>query len=113
MVDDDLNSCQSVSHMLKQIGMKADWTMYGKEAVARTQYAIQMNEPYYVYLIDWMMPDMNGIETTRRIREIVGESAPIIILSAYDWSDIEDEARKAGVTDFISKPLFIGFKKNT
>lgn len=107
VVDDDLNTCQSISRMLRQIGMKSDWTMYGKEAVARTEEAIQIGEPYCVYMIDWMMPDMNGIETTRRIRKVVGDNAPIIILSAYDWSEIEDEAREAGVTDFISKPLFL------
>ena len=80
--------------------------MYGKEAVARTEEAIELGDRYEVYIIDWLMPDMNGIETARRIRKIVGDDAPIIILSAYDWGDIEEEAKNAGVTDFISKPLF-------
>ncbi len=106
VVDDDMNSCQSISHMLRQLGLKPDWTMYGKEAVERSKEAIQMKEKYQVYLIDWLMPDMNGIETTRRIRKAVGKSAPIILLSAYDWGEIEQEAKEAGVTEFISKPLF-------
>ena len=107
VVDDDLNACKSVSHMLRQMGMKSEWTMYGKEAVARTEEALQMGEKYEIYIIDWLMPDMNGIETTRRIRNLVGEDAPIIILSAYDWSEIEKEAKEAGVTDFVGKPLFL------
>ena len=106
VVDDDMNSCQSIAHMLRQFGLKSDWTMYGKEAVVRTKEAVQMKEQYQIYLIDWLMPDMNGIETTRRIRKVVGPNAPIIMLSAYDWGEIEKEAREAGVTEFISKPLF-------
>ncbi len=106
VVDDDMNSCQSISHMLRQLGLKSDWTMYGKEAVARAKEAHQIKEQYQIYLIDWLMPDMNGIETTRRIRKIVGKEPIIIMLSAYDWGEIEKEAREAGVTEFISKPLF-------
>ena len=113
VVDDDLNACQSVSKMLRQIGMRADWTMYGKEAVARTVEAMEMGEKFEVYIIDWLMPDMNGIETARQIRKVVGEDAPIIILSAYDWGDIEDEARKAGVNGFVSKPLFVSDLRTT
>ena len=106
VVDDDMNSCQSISHMLRELGLKSEWTMYGKEAVVRAKEAEQMKESYQIYLIDWLMPDMNGIETTRRIRKIVGKEALIILLSAYDWGEIEVEAREAGVTDFISKPVF-------
>ncbi len=106
VVDDDMNACQSVAQMLRQIGMRSEWTMYGKEAVARTKEALKIGDAFSVYIIDWLMPDMNGIETVRRIRREVGDEAPIIILSAYDWADIEDEAKEAGVTDFISKPLF-------
>ncbi len=106
VVDNDMNACQSTAQMLRQIGLRAEWTMSGREAVARTEEAMKLGDSFYVYIIDWLMPDMNGIETTRRIRRVVGEEVPIIILSAYDWSDIEDEARAAGVTDFISKPLF-------
>ena len=106
VVDDDMNSCQSIAHMLRQLGLKSEWTMYGKEAVVRTKEAEQLNEQFQVYIIDWLMPDMNGIETTRRIRKIVGKEPPIIMLSAYDWGDVEQEAKEAGVTEFISKPLF-------
>lgn len=113
VVDDDLNVCQSVSKMLRQIGMKADWTMYGKEAVARTVEAMEMGENFEVYIIDWLMPDMNGIETARQIRKAVGDDAPIIILSAYDWGDIEEEARNAGVNGFVSKPLFVSDLRST
>jgi len=107
VVDDDINTCQSVAHMLRQIGMRSEWTMYGKEAVIRTEEALKLDDQFHVYIIDWLMPDLNGIETVRRIRQVVGDNAPIIILSAYDWADIEEEARKAGVTDFVSKPLFL------
>ncbi len=107
VVDDDLVSCQSVSKMLRQIGMRAEWTRYGKEAVIRASEAHEMADPYEVYIVDWSMPDLNGVETVRQIRQVVGQEAPIILLSAYDLSEIEDEARAAGVTDFISKPLFL------
>ncbi len=106
VVDDDVISCQSVSKMLRELGLRSEWTMYGKEAVVRTEEALDMGDPYEVYIIDWSMPDMNGIETVRRIRGVIGKDAPIILLSAYDWTNVEDEAREAGVTDFISKPLF-------
>lgn len=106
VVDDDIISCQSVSKMLRELGLRSEWTMYGKEAVVRTEEALDIGEPYEVYIIDWSMPDMNGIETVRQIRRVIGNEAPIILLSAYDWTDVEEEARTAGVTDFISKPLF-------
>ena len=107
VADDDLHTCTSVVKMLTQIGMRADWTMYGAEAVHRAQFAIEQGDEYYAYIIDWLMPDMNGVECVRRIRSVVGDSKPIIILTAYDWSSIEEEAREAGVTAFCSKPLFL------
>ena len=107
VADDDTNSCLSVSAMLRDIGMRPDWTNYGKEAVIRAKEAKDQADEFKVYIIDWMMPDLNGIETVRRIRKIVGDDVPIIILTAYDWTDIEDEAREAGVTDFCSKPIFM------
>ncbi len=107
VVDDDVNTCVSVGKMLSTIGMRPDWTTLGKEAVIRTEFALEQNEPYSAYIIDWMMPDMNGIELVRRIRRVIGDMTPIIILTAYDWSDIEEEAREAGVTAFCSKPIFL------
>ncbi len=107
VVDDDANTCMSVSKMLRKIQMQADWTTTGKEAVLRAKEAWESGEAFAVYIIDWMMPDMNGIETVRRIRGTIGNDVPIIILTAYDSTDIEEEARKAGVTAFVSKPLFM------
>ncbi len=107
VVDDDFNTCDSVSYMLGQIGMRAEWTLSGKEAVLRTRQAVTRGDHYYVYIVDWLLPDMNGIEVTRRIRKETGEDVPIIVLTAYDWSDIENEAKEAGVTAFCSKPLFL------
>ena len=107
VVDDDFNTCDSVSCMLQQIGMRAEWTLSGKEAVLRTRQAVMRSDNYSVYIIDWLLPDMNGIEVARRIRKEVDEQVPIIVLTAYDWSDIEDEAREAGINAFCSKPLFL------
>ncbi|MBQ3860090.1 MAG: response regulator, partial [Clostridia bacterium] len=88
VADDDTNSCLSVCAMLREIGMRPDWTNYGKEAVIRAKEALESADEFKVYIIDWIMPDMNGIETVRRIRSVIGNSAPIIILTAYDWTDI-------------------------
>ena len=107
VADDDSTTAVSVAKMLGEIGMRADWTLTGKEAVLRTQVAKEENNSYAAYIIDWLMPDMNGIETVRRIRHIIGDETPIIVLTAYDFSSIEEEAREAGVTAFCSKPLFM------
>ncbi len=107
VADDDTNTCLSVCSMLREIGMRPDWTNYGKEAVIRAREALEQADEFRVYIIDWLMPDLNGIETVRRIRKVIGDSVPIIILTAYDWADIEEEARNAGVTAFCSKPLFM------
>lgn len=106
VVDDDSNTCISITKMIRDIGMRDEWCTSGKEAVIRASEATQIGDGFKLYVIDWLMPDMNGIETTRRIRKVIGDEAPIIILTAYDWSDVEDEAKEAGVTSFISKPLF-------
>ena len=106
VVDDELDACVSVSKMLKDISMRSEWCSSGKEAVFRAQTAFEEGDNFSVYIIDWLMPDMNGIETARRIRNVVGEFIPIIILTAYDWAEIEEEAREAGVTGFVSKPMF-------
>lgn len=107
VADDDSNTAISVSRMVQEIGMRSEWTLSGKEAVLRTKVAVEQGDEFGTYIIDWMMPDLNGIETVRRIRKLIGESKPIIILTAYDWADIEQEAREAGVTAFCSKPLFM------
>ena len=107
VVDDDLNTCRSVSKMLRDIKMRPDWTASGKEAVIRAQDAAEMKDEYQVYIIDYLMPDMNGIETVRMIRKVISAEVPIIVLTAYDWADFEYEARQAGVTAFVSKPLFM------
>lgn len=107
VIDDDCSCCESVAHMLTQIGMRAEWTTSGKEAVYRAKSAKGEGDPYHTYIIDWQMPEMSGIETCRRIREAIGDDAPIIILTAYDWTEIEQEAIKAGVTAFCAKPLFM------
>ena len=107
VVDDDTDTCISVCSMLRTMGMRPDWTSLGKEAVIRTQEAMRQSDPFSVYIIDWKMPDMNGVEVTRRIRKIVGGDAAIIILTAYDWADIEEEAKEAGVNSFCAKPIFL------
>ncbi len=107
VVDDDLNVCDSVSRMLKSIGLRSEWTTSGREAVYRARSAHDEGDPYHTYIIDWQMPETSGIETARRIRGVVGDDAPIVILTAYDWSDIEEEAKAAGVTAFCAKPLFM------
>ena len=107
VVDDDMNTCRSVSKMLRDIQMRPDWTASGKEAIVRAQDAADMQDEYKVYIIDYLMPDMNGIETVRRIRKVISEDVPIIVLTAYDWADFEYEAREAGVTAFVSKPIFM------
>ncbi len=107
VVDDDFNTCDSVSYMLGQIGLRAEWTLSGKEAVLRTKQASMRKDGYLVYIIDWRLPDMNGIEVTRRVRQVMGDNVPVIVLTAYDWSEIEEEAKEAGVTAFCSKPLFM------
>ena len=107
VADDDTNTCLSVSTMLSKIGMRPEWTISGKEAVIRTKYAVEQGDAFSVYIIDWLIPDMNGIEVVRQIRKVIGKSCPIIILTAYDWTDIEEEARAAGVTAFCEKPLFL------
>lgn len=113
VVDDDLDACLSVSRMLKDISMRSEWCSSGKEAVFRAQAAFNEGDNFSVYIIDWLMPDMNGIETARRIRKVVGDFTPIIILTAYDWAEIEQEAYEAGVTAFVNKPLFMSDLKKT
>ncbi|RGC51164.1 response regulator [Coprococcus catus] len=112
VVDDDFNTCDSVTKMLVRVGMRSEWTLSGKEAVLRARQSVELGDAFHAYIIDWRLPDMNGIEVTRQIRSL-GDDTPIIILTAYDWSDIEVEARAAGVTAFCAKPLFMSDIRET
>lgn len=106
VADDDPDACVSACEILEGIGMNAEWVLNGKEAVARTMEAHAEQKDYAVVILDWKMPEQDGVETAREIRRQVGDSVPIIVLSAYDWSDIEAQAREAGIQVFIEKPLF-------
>ena len=112
VVDDDLNTCDSVSKMLRQIGLRSEWTTSGREAVYRANASEEEGDPYHTYIVDWHMPEMSGVETARKIRQVVKSGTPIIILTAYDWMDIEEEAREAGITAFCAKPLFMSDLKS-
>ena len=112
VVDDDFNTCDSVTKMLVKVGMRSEWTLSGREAVLRARQSMELGDAFHAYIIDWRLPDMNGIEVTRQIRSL-GDDTPIIILTAYDWSDIEVEARAAGVTAFCAKPLFMSDIRET
>lgn len=112
VVDDDFNTCDSVSKMLKQIGLRSEWTTSGREAAYRAKAAYEEGDSYHTYIIDWQMPELSGVETAKKIRKAVGDEAPIIILTAYDWTDIEEEAKEAGITAFCAKPLFMSDLKS-
>ena len=112
VIDDDFNTCDSVTKMLAKVGMRSEWTLSGKEAVLRARQSMELGDAFHAYIIDWRLPDMNGIEVTRQIRSL-GDDTPIIILTAYDWSDIEVEARAAGVNAFCAKPLFMSDIRET
>lgn len=112
VIDDDFNTCDSVTKMLAKVGMRSEWTLSGKEAVLRARQSIELGDAFHAYIIDWRLPDMNGIEVTRQIRSL-GDDTPIIILTAYDWSEIEAEARAAGVNAFCAKPIFMSDIRDT
>jgi len=105
VVDDQRESCESTCMLLEELDIKSDWALNGQEALMKIQ-AAQAKGGYFAVIVDWKMPETNGIETVRAIRNITAQSMPIILLSGYDWSDIEEEARAAGINEFISKPLF-------
>ena len=113
VADDDPSSLESCCNILKDLGMKPDGVATGVEAVEYVTVRHQRNEDYFACIIDWKMPDMDGIAVCKAIRQTVGDDVPIIIISAYDWSSIEAEAKAAGVNAFISKPFFRSRLVNT
>ena len=106
VVDDDRQLCESVADALKSIGVKPDWCMDSRTAIKMVEEHHACHDDYQIILLDWKLPDMDGISTAREIRHRYGTDIPILLISAYDWGEIEEEAKEAGVTGFISKPLF-------
>ncbi len=106
VADDDKDSCVTTCDILSGIGMKPEYVLSGREAVSKTVEAHDSGRGYSALILDWKMPGMDGVETAREIRKKIGDELPILILSAYDWTDIEAEARQAGIQAFIEKPLF-------
>ena len=106
VVDDDAICCESTVEMLKELGIDGEWTTSGEEAVARTAARHAAHKDFFAVIVDWKMPGMNGLDVTRHIREQLKAQVPIIVLTAYDYAEIENDARAAGVSDFIAKPLF-------
>lgn len=107
VVDDDYDTCNAVSAMLNNLGMRSEWTTSSKDALLHAHSAQENGDPYKAFIIDWIMPDMSGIELVRRLRHEVDKDIPIIILTAYEWAEIAEEAKEAGVTAFCSKPIFM------
>ena len=106
VVDDDQQLCETTVASLQTIGIHGEWVLDGETAMTKIQEHHERNEDYQIILLDWKLPGMDGIETARRIRSLLGDDIPIVLISAYDWSDIEEDARAAGVNGFLSKPLF-------
>ena len=106
VVDDDKTCCESTVATLQEIGIAGEWVLTGKEAVERCYARHETNSDYFAVILDWKMPEMDGIATARKIRERVGEDVTIIILTSFDFSEIEEEARAVGVNAFMAKPLF-------
>lgn len=106
VVDNNEELCQSAVSSLKEIGVWAEWTLDGATAIQLAQERHQKHDDYEFVLLDWKMPGMDGLQTAKELRMHLGKEVPILIISAYDWSDIEKEAMEAGIQGFISKPLF-------
>ena len=106
VVDDDELLCRTAMDALKSIGIKAEWTLSGEKAIELVIEHHKKREDYQIILLDWKLPGMNGIQAAREIRRNLGDEVPILLISAYDWSEFEAEAREAGISGFISKPLF-------
>jgi len=106
VVDDDEDLCRSAAASLREIGVDAQWVLDGETAIRMVVERQRKGEPYQIILLDWKLPGMDGIQTARQLRQQCGEDLPILLISAYDWGEIEDQARDAGICGFISKPLF-------
>ena len=106
VVDDDKTCCESTVATLKEIGIMGEWVLSGREAVERCYARHELKDDYFAVILDWKMPDMDGIETARQIRKRIGKEITIIVLTSYEFSEIEEEAKAAGVDAFIAKPLF-------
>lgn len=106
VVDDDQQLCESTVDSLRSIGIRAEWVLDGEDAVKMAARHHQEHNDYHVILLDWKLPDMDGIQTARELRRQLGDDVPILLMSAYDWTEIEDEARAAGISGFLMKPLF-------
>ena len=106
VVDDDKQLCESTVESLRSIGVKADWSLDAEKALEKVEERHRRGDDYQIILLDWKLPGMDGITAAREIRRLYGDDVPILLISAYDWSEIETEARSAGITGFISKPLF-------
>ena len=108
VIDDDPIACEHARLILGQVGVSCEMALSGAEGLQMAKVRHARREPYNLILVDWRMPDMDGVETARRIRDAVGNETPVIILTSYNWDEIEDEARRAGVDTFVAKPLFAG-----
>mgnify|MGYP000209679426 CR=1 FL=1 len=106
IIDDDEELCRTAAKSLKDMGVDADFTTSGQAALRMVENNHEENRDYQIILIDWKMPIMDGISTARAIRNLLGDTVPVLLISSYDWSSIEKEAREAGISGFISKPLF-------
>ena len=108
VIDDDPIACEHAQLVLGQVGVNCEKALSGAEGLQMAKVRHARREPYSLILVDWRMPDMDGVETTRQIRAAVGTETPVIILTSYNWDEIEDEAKAAGVDTFVAKPLFAG-----
>ena len=106
MIDDDPIACEHAQLVLGQVGVNCEKALSGEEGLQMAKVRHARREPYNLILVDWRMPDMDGLETTRQIRAAVGAETPVIILTSYSWDDIAEEAKAAGVDTFVAKPLF-------
>lgn len=108
VVDDDRSTCELTAYILKEMGIQAEWVTTGRQALERVRDSLKMESLYDVVIVDWKMPEMDGLETVRRLRECAGQELPVIAMSTYDWSGIELEARAVGVNAFLPKPILPG-----